>query len=116
MSGKEEIPLDARTARAELEAMKGKVDAIAISGYVSVRNPSHEKRVEKLARSILKVPVVCAHDLTSKLGFEQRTTTAVMNARLIPVIEELLRSVKTILKEDKKKTSTTKTIRKITIE
>ena len=99
MSGKEEIPLDARTARAELEAMKGKVDAIAISGYVSVRNPSHERRVEKLARSILKVPVVCAHDLTSKLGFEQRTTTAIMNARLIPVIEELLSSVRAILKE-----------------
>ncbi len=99
MSGKEEKPLDVRTVRSELEAMKGKVDAVAVSGYVSVRNPSHEKRVERMARSILKVPVVCAHDLTSKLGFEQRTTTAVMNARLIPVIEELLRSVKAIMKE-----------------
>ncbi len=99
MSGKEEVPLDTRTARAELTKMKGKVDALAISGYVSVRNPSHENRVEALAKKILGVPVVCAHDLTSKLGFEQRTTTAVMNARLIPVIEELLRSVKAIMKE-----------------
>ncbi len=99
MSGKEEVPLDARTARAELTRMKGKIDALAISGYVSVRNPSHENRVESLAKKILGVPIVCAHDLTSKLGFEQRTTTAVMNARLIPVIEELLRSVKAIMKE-----------------
>ena len=99
MAGKEEIPLDVRTARAELNKMRGKVDAIAISGYVSVRNPSHENRIRKLARTVLDVPTVCAHELTSKLGFEQRTTTAVMNARLIPVIEELLRSVRTILKE-----------------
>ncbi len=99
MGGKEEVPLDTRTARAELMKMKGKVDALAISGYVSVRNPSHENRVEALAKKILGVPIVCAHDLTSKLGFEQRTTTAVMNARLIPVIEELLRSVKAIMKE-----------------
>ena len=99
MAGKEEVPLDVRTARTELNRMKGKVDAIAISGYVSVRNPSHENRIRKLAKSILDVPTVCAHELTSKLGFEQRTTTAVMNARLIPVIEELLKSVKTILKE-----------------
>ena len=99
MAGKEEVPLDVSTARTELNRMKGKVDAIAISGYVSVRNPSHENRIRKLAKSILDVPTVCAHELTSKLGFEQRTTTAVMNARLIPVIEELLKSVKTILKE-----------------
>lgn len=99
MSGKEEVPLDVRTAKSVLNGMKGKVEALAISGYVSVRNPAHEKRVEKMAKTILDVPIVCAHDLTSKLGFEQRTTTAVMNARLIPVIEELLRSVRNIMKE-----------------
>ena len=99
MSGKEEVPLDVRAVKSALNGMKGKVDALAISGYVSVRNPSHENRVETLAKKILDVPVVCAHDLTSKLGFEQRTTTAVMNARLIPVIEELLRSVKAIMNE-----------------
>ncbi len=99
MSGKEEVPLDVRAVKSALNGMKGKVDALAVSGYVSVRNPSHENRVETMAKKILDVPVVCAHDLTSKLGFEQRTTTAVMNARLIPVIEELLRSVKAIMGE-----------------
>lgn len=99
MSGKEEVPLDVRAVKSALNGMKGKVDALAVSGYVSVRNPSHENRVETMAKKILDVPVVCAHDLTSKLGFEQRTTTAVMNARLIPVIKELLRSVKAIMGE-----------------
>lgn len=98
-SGKEIIPLDEDSVRNILASMKGRIDALAISGYISVRNSTHEVRVTELANEILGIPVVCAHDLTSKLGYEQRTTTAVMNARLIPVIQELLHSVKEVLKE-----------------
>lgn len=99
MGGEETEELDVQGAMRALEDMKGKIDALAISGYVSVRNPSHEDRVAKLADKILGVPIVRGHDLTSKLGFEQRTTTAVMNARLIPTIAELLASVKTVLND-----------------
>ena len=99
MSGTEEIRLDAGAAKTALEGMRGKVDAIAVSGYLSVRNPSHEERVARMARRILGLPVVCGHELTSRLGYELRTTTAVMNARLIPVIKELLDSVGEVLKE-----------------
>ncbi len=97
MNGEEVEELDIQNAKKALEKMKGKVDALAISGYVSVRNPSHEDRIAKLADRILGLPVVCGHELTSKLGYEQRTTTAVMNARLIPTITELLTSVKAVL-------------------
>lgn len=99
MDGNETEPLETHTVKKILEDMKGKVDALAVSGYVSVRNPSHEDRVAKMAERILGVPCVRGHDLTSKLGFEQRTTTAVMNARLIPVIRELLDSVRKVLSE-----------------
>ncbi len=97
MSGAEEIPLDEDAARAALEGMAGAVDSLAVSGYVSVRNPSHEDRIAAMAASVLGIPVVRGHELTSSLGFEQRTTTAVMNARLIPVIRELLESVEETL-------------------
>lgn len=99
MKGETEVELDVQGAKAALNGMKGKVDALAISGYVSVRNPSHEDRVAAMAARILDVPVVRGHDLTSRLGFEQRTTTAVMNARLIPVIRELLESVRSVMDE-----------------
>lgn len=99
MSGEEEIRLDTGSAKQVLEGMKGKVDAVVVSGYLSVRNPSHEERVAAMAARILDLPVVCGHELTSKLGFEVRTTTAVMNARLIPIIRELLDSVIAVMKD-----------------
>ena len=99
MSGEEEARLDAGAAKKALEDMRGRVDAVVVSGYLSVRNPSHEERVAAMASRILDVPVVCGHELTSKLGYEMRTTTAVMNARLIPVIRELLDSVASVMKD-----------------
>ena len=83
-------PEDAREA---IEQMRGKVDVLAVVGYMSVRNPSHEETVRSMAETMLGIPVVCAHDLTSKLGFEQRANTAIINAGLIPTIIDLINAV-----------------------
>ena len=91
--------------RQSIENLNGKVDAVAISGYASVRNPGHELTVKKIVREILNVPVVCAHELTGSLGFYDRTVTAVLNARLIPIISELIGAVKTVLSEKNIKAS-----------
>ncbi len=45
------------------------------------------------------MPVVCAHHLTRSLGVHERTVTAILNARLIPIIKDLLLSVKKVLAE-----------------
>ncbi len=95
--GDEDTPLDVSAAEDFLRSIAGKVDGVAISGYLAVRNPDHENRVKALARDILDVPVVCGHELSTELGFSERTTTCVMNARLIPVIDELIRSVRSVL-------------------
>jgi len=92
-------PLDLEKTRQAICELKGKVDAVAISGYLSVRNPEHEIAVRDMVNEILDLPVVCAHQLTTSLGFQERTVTAVLNARLIPIITELIESVKTVLKE-----------------
>lgn len=89
--------LDEKAVKAVLNKMKGKVKALAISGYASVRNPKHEQQISFWAKEILKVPVVCGHQLTSALGFQHRTVTALLNGKLIPVIEELLQSVREVL-------------------
>ena len=96
-TGKEEEPLDEDAARGFLESLRGRVDCIAVTGFMSVRNPAHEKRVKEMAREVLGVPTVCGHELSSSLGFNERTVTCVMNARLIPVIQELLESVNRVM-------------------
>ena len=98
-TGKVDEPLDIEAARKFLTSIKGKVDCIAVTGFMSVRNPEHEQEVAALAKEILKVPVVCGYELSSGLGFNERTITCIMNARLIPVIEELIQSVNKVLDE-----------------
>ncbi len=97
--GGEEKDLDVAAAEAFMNRVKGKVDAIAVSSFMSVRNPSHENRIKEMAARLMRVPVVCGHDLSSKLGFKVRTSTCVMNARLIPVMDRLIDSVKRVMEE-----------------
>ena len=99
LKGRPRNPLDLEQISQAICELKGKVDAVAISGYLSVRNPEHEITVRNMVNEILDLPVVCAHQLTTSLGFQERTVTAVLNARLIPIITELIESVKTVLKE-----------------
>ncbi len=99
VKGKEKAPLDEDAVREAVESLKGKVDAVAVSGYLSVRNPAHEIRVQEIIRETLDIPVVCAHHLTRSLGIHERTVTAILNARLIPIIKELLDSVKKSLRD-----------------
>jgi N-methylhydantoinase A/oxoprolinase/acetone carboxylase beta subunit len=93
LKGRTVKKLDMDEAKEAVESMRGKVDVLAIVGYMSVRNPSHEETVKGLAERMLGIPVVCAHDLTSKLGFEQRANTAIINAGLIPTIIDLIKAV-----------------------
>ncbi|MDA0336120.1 MAG: hydantoinase/oxoprolinase family protein [bacterium] len=75
-----------------------RVDAFAVSGYFSVRNPAHENR----ARELIRVhggdrPVTCASELTGQLDSIRRATTAALNARLIPLLRGLVQTVRDTL-------------------
>lgn len=94
-------PINYEEVKQALIEMKDKVEGIAISGYASVKNPKQEQEIRDLAVKILKVPVVCGHQLTSALGIQQRTVTAVLNARLIPITDNLIKSVHTVMDEQK---------------
>ncbi len=99
LKGRTVKKLDMEEAKKAVESMRGKVDVLAVVGYMSVRNPAHEEAVKSLAERILGIPVVCAHDLTSKLGFEQRANTAIINAGLIPTIIDLINAVNKSLED-----------------
>ncbi|MDO5548774.1 MAG: hydantoinase/oxoprolinase family protein [Eubacteriales bacterium] len=79
------------------ETLSKSCEAIAVSGYASVRNPVQEQEVKRIIQEKQKIPVVCGHELTGTLGFYERTVTAVLNAGLIPIIQELMHSIEGVM-------------------
>lgn len=97
-NGDEKQPLDEASARRHIVKYKDNVAAFAISSMFGTRNPAHELKLQQLVAEICSKPVACAHDLASSLGAPQRALTAVLNARMIPYIAQLVLSVQSILK------------------
>lgn len=97
--GRIQQPLNPVLVDEAIESFRGKVQAIAVSGFASVRNPEHEIFVHNRIQQLLNIPVVCAHELTGSLGFRDRTVTAVLNARLIPLLCTLISAVQRVLLE-----------------
>jgi N-methylhydantoinase A/oxoprolinase/acetone carboxylase beta subunit len=98
-SGDEQMELDLDAARAAIEAHADNVDAFAVAGYFAVRNPAHEQAVRDLVHELTGKPVSCGHDLSWRLDAPRRALTAVLNARLIPVIQQLIHAVHGIMAE-----------------
>ncbi len=86
--------VDLQEAKEAVKSLEGKVEAFAVSGYMSVRNPKQEIQVARLISEITGCPVVSGHQLSSDLGFRERTVTAVFNARLISLITNLIDAVR----------------------
>jgi N-methylhydantoinase A/oxoprolinase/acetone carboxylase beta subunit len=93
LGGEELKKLDVEKAKSFINEIKDKVDAFAISSYLSIRNPEHEIILTRMVNKLASLPVVSGHELSSELGFYERTTTAVLNAKLIPIISELIKSL-----------------------
>ncbi|MDW5562314.1 MAG: hydantoinase/oxoprolinase family protein [Methanomassiliicoccus sp.] len=89
--------LDVEGIEAAARDMKGRVDSVVVSGLFSVHNPYHEIEAGKLVGQRHGIPTVLAHQLTGELGIHERTVTAVLNARLIPVLQDFLSRVEGIL-------------------
>ncbi len=101
--GDEVAPLDEAAARQAILARRDQVEAFAVSGYFGVRNPSHELRLRALVEELTRrpdgssLPVTCGHQLTTRLNAIRRATTTALNARLIPLLQELIATVRRTL-------------------
>jgi len=73
-----------------LEAQKYTVSAFAVAAKFATRNPEHERRVQEIIAELTGKPVSCSHHLSSKLNGPKRALTAVLNARLIGMIDRLI--------------------------
>jgi len=91
--------LDIEAVRRFVESVNERVDAYAISGLFAVRNPEHESAVQELLTSMTGKPVTCGHHLSSGLDAPRRALTALLNARLIPMIGSLLSAARDLLDE-----------------
>ncbi len=98
-SGDEQTPLDLEAARAAILTHAPKVAAFVVAGFFGVRNPAHEVALRDLVRELTGLPVTCSHELASDLDAPRRALTAVLNGRLIPLLQQLILAVKDLLAE-----------------
>lgn len=80
-------------------ACKSRVDAFGVAEYWGIRNPNFERMAKKIIREATGLPVVCAHETTMEINSLKRAATVLLNARLIPLTDELIKAVKIALKD-----------------
>ena len=96
--GYEITPLDLELLADEVDQIIDRVDAFAVTAQFSVRNASHELAAAALLRQRTHRPVTCSHQLSAKLNGPKRAVTAVLNARLISIVEELVDTTGQVLR------------------
>jgi N-methylhydantoinase A/oxoprolinase/acetone carboxylase beta subunit len=84
--------LDAVSLRAAVAELPSTVRAVAITSAFSVRNSSHEVEAADIVREATGLPVTISSELSSRLDGPKRAVTAMLNARLISIIDDLLRA------------------------
>jgi len=91
------VPIDEDQARKAIEALADQgAEAIAVSTMWSVKNPAHEQRLVELAQEMLPDTfVTCGSELVSRVGEYERTTAAVMNAYIGPLMVEYVQAIET---------------------
>ena len=99
LRGKPRESLDEDAIRQAVMKWSPDIDAFAVSGYFSGFNPEHEIRAREIIQAHTNQPVTCGHELSTKLNAVRRATTVVLNARLIPIIQDLIQKVGATLKE-----------------
>jgi N-methylhydantoinase A/oxoprolinase/acetone carboxylase beta subunit len=97
IQGDEAKPLDEVALRQAVLERTERIEAYAVSGYFGVRNPAHEVRARALIEELTGLPVTCGHDLTTRLNSVRRATTVALNARLVPLLRELIGTLRNTL-------------------
>ena len=98
--GSPQAQLDEAAIREAVGATEGEVSAYAVAGHFATRNPAHESRARDLLRDLTGAPVTCSHELSSSLGGPRRALTAVLNARLINLLDRLVAATEGIMADE----------------
>ncbi len=87
-AGQESAALD--LAALEAAVREHSVVGFAVASRFATRNPAHEVAARDLIRRVTGRPVTCSHELSANLNGPKRALTAVLNARLIGMIDRLV--------------------------
>jgi N-methylhydantoinase A/oxoprolinase/acetone carboxylase beta subunit len=88
--GTEAAPLDTEVLARALAALPPGIEGFAVAARFATRNPAHEIAARGLIRATTGRPVTCSHELSAGLNGPRRALTAVLNARLIGMIDGLV--------------------------
>jgi N-methylhydantoinase A/oxoprolinase/acetone carboxylase beta subunit len=97
-AGLEKSPLDKNDLENWISEVKG-ASAYAVCSKFAVRNPEHELEAAKIIRKLTDKPVSLSHQLSAKLNGPKRALTAVLNARLIALIDLLIIKAEHVIKD-----------------
>ncbi len=89
-AGSEAAALDTDGLITFLESHKDSVSGYAVAAQFATRNPAHEIEAARIISELTGAPVTCSHQLSAKLNGPKRAVTAVLNARLIGMIDQLI--------------------------
>jgi N-methylhydantoinase A/oxoprolinase/acetone carboxylase beta subunit len=95
--GNEVSTLDEHAAKHAIDQRLNHVSAFAVSGFFGALNPIHELKIRQLINDMSDLPVTCGHELSTRFNSIKRATTAALNARLIPIIQDLIANVRSSL-------------------
>jgi N-methylhydantoinase A/oxoprolinase/acetone carboxylase beta subunit len=82
-----------------IRAMKGYVQAYGIAALMSFADPTHELVAAKALSMLDNKPVFCSHQASTRPGMKERATTALLNAKLLPVMQTFVHGVTASLDE-----------------
>ncbi|HHV94552.1 MAG TPA: hydantoinase/oxoprolinase family protein [Firmicutes bacterium] len=97
MRGRERVPLDEEEIRRAVEEMIEEVEVIAVSQMGGAVNPQHEQWVQAFIQEHYDVPVISGHEISTEMDSMKRATTVFWNARLIPILLDLMDAVEKVL-------------------
>jgi len=89
-SGTEVSPLESDSLVRWLEGTGKNVSAFAVASQFGTRNPDHELLAADTIKALTGKPVSLSHQLSAKLNGPKRALTAILNARLIGLIDRLI--------------------------
>jgi N-methylhydantoinase A/oxoprolinase/acetone carboxylase beta subunit len=96
VTGRILTPLDEDACRSAVRRLvdEERCSALVVAGYATTANPEQANRVREIAREMADLPVVCAHETSRRLNAVEGARTAIANARLLPLVRDLLDAVR----------------------
>lgn len=89
-AGAEVTALDLTLLELMVRELGDEVSGFAVAAQFATRNPAHEIAAREMIRRVTGRPVTCSHELSANLNGPKRALTAVLNARLIGMIDRLV--------------------------